>query len=87
MLQKMNDTFTSKYKNAEIVIVVEDDLITTTKIYIDGKCVGYSDISTKSNPEGAPFNRENYNTILESCKADVDKMFEELLAKINVKTA
>ncbi len=36
---KYNDVLNRHYKNADIEIVVEDDVITTAKIFIDNKCV------------------------------------------------
>jgi hypothetical protein len=83
MLAKINDSFITTYKNAEIEIVVEDDLITTSKIFIDGNCVNCSEVATTTNADGAPFNKANYNQVLESCKAEVDKMFDELVAKVS----
>ena len=82
MLSAINKDFTTPYKNAEIVIVVEDDLITTSKIFIDGECVGCSEVATKTNPDGAPFTKANYDQVLATCKAEVDKMFDELVSKV-----
>ena len=87
MLASINKDFSTQYKNAEIVIVVEDDLITTSKIFIDGECVNCSEVATKNNPDGAPFTKANYDQVLASCKAEVDKMFEELVSKIAVSKA
>lgn len=82
MLAKLNTEFTTKWKNAEIVVYVEDDLITTTKIFIDGDCVDCLEISTEKNPDGAPFNKGNYNRIVAKCKEEVDAMFAALMEKV-----
>ena len=34
------------YKNAEIEVIIEDDIITTAKVYMDGECVFADDTFT-----------------------------------------
>ena len=69
-------------KNAEIEIIVEDDLITTAKVYIGDECVACDEISTESNPNGLPFNKKNYDRVVDMMKADVEQMWNENLAAI-----
>ena len=45
----INPTF--KYKNAEIELVVEDDVITTSRITMDGECVNVADITDENGNE------------------------------------
>ena len=84
-MKKLNKTFETPYKNAVIEIVVEDDTITTSRVFIDEKCVCYSEIKTDKNPDGVPFTRENYNQVLDMCKSDVNRLFDELLEKLGAK--
>lgn len=78
---KYNDTITRSYKNAEIVIVIEDDAITTAKAYIDGKCISCNDIEGADGSD-VRYNRTNYEKVLNLMKADVDAAWEENLAAI-----
>lgn len=78
---KYNDVITRSYKNAEIEIVVEDDVITTAKTYIDGKCVSCDDITTADGKDVA-YSRANYEQVLAMCKADIDLRWEENFAAI-----
>ena len=83
-MAKYNDTLTKSYKNADIAIVIEDDLITTAKLYIGNDCKQVCDISTTDNPDGIPFTRANYDAVVESMKADVDKMWEDNLVALGI---
>ena len=76
---KFNDTMSTEYKNAEIVIVVEEDVITTANVYIDKQCVVCEDITTESGGD-VEFKYENYNEVVNMMKAEVDKMWEETFA-------
>ena len=73
---KYNDVFTHPYKNSEIEVVVEDDIITTAKVFIDKECVVCTDVLTDKG-EDIPFNRTNLHAVYELMKTDVDKMWEE----------
>lgn len=81
-----NDTLNKSYKNADIAIVVEDDLITTAKIFIGKDCKSCVDISDKNHPDGLPFTRANYDAVVESMKEDVDAMWEENLVSLGIAT-
>lgn len=73
---KYNDVLTRPYKNAEIEIVVEDDIITTTKVFIDNKCVACDDITTEDGKD-VPYNRANYEKVMEIAREYVDAVWEE----------
>lgn len=81
---KYNDVLTHQYKNADIEIVVEDDVITTAKVYIDGKCVVCTDVLTDKG-EDIPFNRTNLSAVYELMRTDVDKMWEENFKAVTAK--
>lgn len=76
-MEKLNYTFKREYKGTEIEIIVEEDLITTTKVYANKELVSYCEVSTESNKEGIPFNRENFKAVLDSVKSDVDEIVGE----------
>jgi len=65
-----------KYKNAEVVIIVEDDCITTAKTYIDGKMVDSFDVETEDGKD-VPFKRDALISVQKMCRDGVDKMWEE----------
>ena len=70
----MDITFTREHKGAEITIVVEDDIITTSKIYKDGECVEVNDI-TDENGNDVVFSAKNYYAVLAMAKANVDTKY------------
>lgn len=73
---KYNDVLKRYYKNAEIEIVVEDDVITTAKVFIDNKCVSSKDIYMGGGMD-MPYSREHLNAVVDSMKEEVDEMWEE----------
>ena len=80
-MEAYNNVLTRTYKNAEIEIVVEDNIITTAKVYIDKKCVVSTDIMAEGGTE-LPFTKANYTAVMDSMKEDVDKMWEANFAAI-----
>ena len=71
----MDITFTREHKGAEIIIVVEDDIITTSKIYNkNGECVEVNDI-TDENGNDVVFSAKNYYAVLDMAKANVDTKY------------
>lgn len=82
---KYNDVLTKQYKNAEIEVVIEDDVITTAKVYVDGQCVGCTDIWTDKG-EDVPFNRNNLSAVYALMQEDVDKMWDENFKAVTAKT-
>lgn len=76
-MEKLNCTFKREYRGMEIEIVIEDDLITTTKAYAGDKCVYYCEVNMGNNVDGVPFCRKNLNAVLECLMEDVDKIAEE----------
>lgn len=86
---KYNDVLSRPYKNADIAIIVEDNMMTTAKIFLDKACVkSYDVFADKGNirlvpseecaeGEGAVYNKANATAVLDSLKEDVDAMWEE----------
>jgi hypothetical protein len=64
------------YKNAEVILIIEDDAITTAQIHMDGECVSSMDI-TDENGSDLPYTPKNRNTILRSCFKEIDRLLEE----------
>jgi hypothetical protein len=78
---KYNDVLTRSYKNAEIEIVVEDDVITTAKVFIDNDCVACDDITTDKG-EDVKYNRANYEKVMEMMQGFVDSVWEKNVAVV-----
>ena len=70
-LEKFNGVITDNHKNAEIEIVVEDDVITTAKVYMDGECV------YRTDDIELPFCKKNSRDMRRMCRAIVDKELAE----------
>ena len=71
----INPTF--NYKNAEIELVVEDDIITTAKVYMDGECAFADDTLTDENGKDLRYTSKNRTAVVKFCMAIVDKELEE----------
>ena len=65
------------YKNAEIEVVVEDDIITTAKVYMDGECVFADDTFTDGNGKELKFIQKNLSSVRRFCMRIVDKELAE----------
>lgn len=59
------------YKNAHIELVVEDDIITTAKVFMDGEMV-FADDTITDNGKDIVFNQVNKNAVLNYCKEIID---------------
>lgn len=70
-LEMYNGAIPTKYKNAEISIIVEDDEITTAMVFMDGECV------YRTDDINLPFNGKNNSEIKRMCRAIVDKELAE----------
>lgn len=70
----INPTF--NYKNAEIEIVVEDDVITTSRVTMDGECVNVADI-TDENGNDVPYTPKNRTAVVKMCMEFIDKELAE----------
>ena len=70
----INPTF--NYKNAEIELVVEDDVITTTRVTMDGECVNVADI-TDENGNDVPYTPKNRTAVVKMCMEFIDKELAE----------
>lgn len=68
----MDITTNYNYKNAEIILIVEDDIITTAKVFMDGELVIADDTITDENGQELNFNKKNVDATLKYCKAIVD---------------
>ena len=58
----INPTF--NYKNAEIELVVEDDIITTAKVYMDGECVFADDTFTDTDGRDLKYTPKNRTAVV-----------------------
>lgn len=77
----MDIALTYNYKNAEIIIVVEDDCITTAKTYIGGEMVDSFDVETEDGKD-VPFKKDALISVQKMCKEGVDKMWAENVEKV-----
>ena len=64
------------YKNAEVILIVEDNTITTAQIHMDGECVTSMDI-TDANGKDIPFTPKNRTIVLKSLFKEVDRLLAE----------
>jgi hypothetical protein len=71
-----NQSFNYGYKNAEIELVVEDNVITTAKIYMDGECEVVNEI-TDINGNDLMFTPRNRKAVVEDCARHIDKLLKE----------
>lgn len=72
----LNITPSYIYKNAEVILIVEENAITTAQIHMDGECVSSMDI-TDEKGEDLPFTPKNRTAILKSCFKEIDRILEE----------
>lgn len=78
----MDITYKREYKNAKINIIVEDDLITTYEIEVDGKVVEKEYVYSDNYADGFPNNRKFFDKVYEFVKGRVDELFNELVESI-----
>jgi hypothetical protein len=64
------------YKNAEVILIVEDNAITTAQIHMDGECVSSMDITTEDGKD-LPFTPKNRTLILKAVFKEVDRILAE----------
>ena len=64
------------YKNAEIEVIIEDDVITTSRITMDGECVNVADI-TDENGNDVPYTLKNRTAVVKMCMEFIDKELAE----------
>lgn len=67
----MDKVFETKQNGVDVVIIVEDSLITTGKIYVNDSLVKVSEFSTPDNPEGVPYTKENYDKVFDAMQKEV----------------
>ena len=65
------------YKNAEIEVIIEDDIITTAKVYMDGECVFADETITDGDGKELKYTQRNINSVRKFCMAIVDKELAE----------
>ena len=65
------------YKNAEIEVIIEDDVITTVKVYMDGECVFADETITDGDGNDLKYTQRNINSVRKFCMAIVDKELAE----------
>ena len=66
-----------EYKGAEIEIIVEDNFITTAKIYMDGECEDVIDVYNDKHPNGLPFQKKFLNPLYKQIKDRIDTILFE----------
>ena len=64
------------YKNAEIEVIIEDDVITTSRITMDGECVNVADI-TDENGNDVSYTPKNRTAVVKMCMEFIDKELAE----------
>ena len=65
------------YKNAEIEVIIEDDVITTAKVYMDGECVFANDTFADGDGNDLRYTQRNINSVRKFCMSIVDKELAE----------
>ena len=77
----MDKVFNYTYKNAEYEVIVEEDAITTGKIYIDNERVAtYTEDYSLENDVDVPFNKANLEAVKDRLKEIIDVHFYAELA-------
>ena len=70
-------SFPAFYKNAEIEIVVEDDVITTARVFMDGECTFIDDTITDEDGKDLVYTPKNSTAVIKFCIAIIDKELAE----------
>ena len=65
------------HKNAEIVAIIEDDIITTVKVYMDGECAFADETITDGDGKELKFKQKNLTAVRRFRMAIVDKELAE----------
>lgn len=73
----MDITINYTHKNADITLIVEDDIITTAKVYMDGELALADDTITNENGRELKFNAVNKDAVLNYCKVFIDAELED----------
>ncbi len=77
----MDTIFKKKYKNADYEVIVEEDCITTAKIYIDGELVQMQEYSLNDGND-VPFNKKNLDKICSAVKNAIDEEWDKNFSEI-----
>ena len=80
----MDVTFSKDYKNTTIEVVVEDDLITTTKVIRDGVVEAFIPLRTEDNEDGCPMSQHAVEVAYKIGEDVADEMFNELLKELGL---
>jgi hypothetical protein len=80
----MDVTFTKEYKNTTIEVVVEDDLITTTKVIRDGVVEAFIPLKSKDNEDGCPLSQHAIEVAYKIGEDVADEMFNKLLTELGL---
>lgn len=70
----MDKVITKTYKGADIEIIVEDDLITTAKLYIGNECREIVDVTAEGYPNGVPFDKDYIKQLQEQFKDYINQL-------------
>lgn len=76
----MDIVFKRDYKGHEIEMVIEDDVITTAKVYRNGECVEVS-ILTDGQGNDIPYNRKNLANVYKVYKGKVNELMENYVTR------
>lgn len=74
---KFNGTIPYTYKYAKIQLIVEDDIISTIKIFMDGEMAYYDDTITDIKGNELKFTKRNCDAVRKFCENIIDKELEE----------
>lgn len=80
----MDTSFRKSYKNCVIEVVVEDDLVTTTKVIRDGEVIAFICLSSDKNENGVSVCKESIDNAFAIGKESVDVAFDELLSELGL---
>lgn len=72
----MDITFSRHYLNADYEVIIEDDAITTSKIYMDGELVASHEYSLEDGSD-VPLNRKNLDFVYDEIRAEIKERIDK----------
>lgn len=76
----MDIVFNRHYNGCDVELIIEDDIITTAKVFRNGVCVEVSEI-TEVNGNDVPYNRKNLASVYEVYKGKVNELMENYVTR------
>lgn len=76
----MDIVFNRNYKGYDVEFIIEDDIITTAKVFRNGVCVEVSEI-TDANGNDVPYNRKNLAKVYEVYVDKVNNLMENYVTR------